>query len=513
MKHYYRISWNIENTPLHLAFSVVLSFLLMLFMNGFIGSMGGISAFVAFGVVFYVQRGMLLKGNHMSHQLAMDSKKELRFMMVSYAVGYMALWAIMKLVIFFSRISGWGNIDGLTMGEYLTRIYGSTMFERWAYFFVGILMFALVMSLFPLVVIRKPKAWISYLIADGLFFAVVCGVIELICRIFIDERLLERTGCVLDDLLLCQLLHPWQPVVYILGIVLLTIIVIEVSYIVAKKFYLPKPGIIEFDEKRFLVATEQERASMKRLRMKRLAKNIVIGVVSLGVCIFFVGNLLFGKRNEHPHYHKIAECLTKDSAFGPMQYGSIVYLPVDEELNYYETGEALGYLGYKDENCESRFYELAVANVLYKGPNWEETYLQMYGADENTFEEATKIESKESWRTDSVFLLWDEEWEDQIRYTNDITGYSICEKDYVLMLENEFGVVTYNPKDFTEYDAYFTIRGYHNMQEAFRQEGVHGDWVGCILVKDDKFYYGNYQNEIKGNMLEDLLEILGGYKK
>ena len=40
---------------------------------------------------------------------------------------------------------------------------------------------------------------------------------------------------------------------------------------------------------------------------------------------------------------------------------------------------------------------------------------------------------------------------------------------------------------------------------------IPGDWVGCILVKDNKFYFGSYENRITGISLQELLDILGGY--
>lgn len=512
MKHYYRISWNLENTTVHLAISVFLSVFVMFFINICIGSMGGIPALIAFLLIFYMQRGMVIAGNRISHQLAMDSKKELRYMMASYAIGYIVLWAIIKFLGFLSHIAGWGNIDGLTIGEYLERIYGTTMLEMWAYFFAGILMFAFVMSLFPLIVIRKPKAWISYLIADSIIFAGLCALIAGVCRFFIDDELVNRAMCVLDDMLLCELTHPWQGGLYIIGVIALTFAVMVVTYKIAAKTFLPKPGSTVVDETQFRVCTEEERLAMQKERKRKILLWGGIGCFCIAVCVVTIGYILFGEREERPHYNQVAECLTEDPVLGPMLYGSVVYLPVEMELNYYETGQPLGYLGYKEEDCTSRFYELAIANVLYKSPDWEESYLQMYGKDEIAFEEAEKIEEDEVWRVDSVFLLWDEAWESQSNYTKDITGYSVCEKDFILQLEKEFGVVKYNPNDFKDYHAYFTIRAYHDMKEAFRAGGNSGDWVGCILVKEDKFYYGNYQNEITGNLLEKLLEILGGHK-
>jgi hypothetical protein len=42
------------------------------------------------------------------------------------------------------------------------------------------------------------------------------------------------------------------------------------------------------------------------------------------------------------------------------------------------------------------------------------------------------------------------------------------------------------------------------------QAAATGDWVGCILAKDDKFYFGSYDNQITGICLQELREVLGG---
>ena len=74
----------------------------------------------------------------------------------------------------------------------------------------------------------------------------------------------------------------------------------------------------------------------------------------------------------------------------------------------------------------------------------------------------------------------------------------------------QFGEVTYRPLDFEDYDAYFTIRAYASMDDFLAGEVVSGQWAGCILVKDDKFYYGSYDNQITGICLQQLREVLGG---
>ena len=48
------------------------------------------------------------------------------------------------------------------------------------------------------------------------------------------------------------------------------------------------------------------------------------------------------------------------------------------------------------------------------------------------------------------------------------------------------------------------------MKEAIESDSHVGTCVGCILAKDDKFYYGSYDNEITGGQLQMLRHVLGG---
>ena len=50
-------------------------------------------------------------------------------------------------------------------------------------------------------------------------------------------------------------------------------------------------------------------------------------------------------------------------------------------------------------------------------------------------------------------------------------------------------------------------------QQALEEDPVDGDWVGCILVKDNKFYFGSYENQITGICLQQLRKVLGGNAK
>lgn len=74
----------------------------------------------------------------------------------------------------------------------------------------------------------------------------------------------------------------------------------------------------------------------------------------------------------------------------------------------------------------------------------------------------------------------------------------------------QFPQTYYKVSDFDDYDAYFTISAYPDMETALEDGMSPGNWVGCILVKNNKFYYDSYENQITGISLQQLLDILGG---
>ena len=173
-------------------------------------------------------------------------------------------------------------------------------------------------------------------------------------------------------------------------------------------------------------------------------------------------------------------------------------------------GKPLGYLAERDQDCSTRFYQLAVANLLYEDPSGRSSRLQMQGASSGVYAPMEEVEERQAWKQDEVFLLWDEDWVSESAYTHEPTGYTACNRDFIEGLEMQFPQTYYRVSDFDDYDAYFTISAYPDMETALEDGMSPGNWVGCILVKNNKFYYDSYENQITGISLQQLLDILGG---
>ena len=501
MIFFYKLSGNVQSKPSRLLLSILFSFLVMTFVNGFIGGVGGFPVFLSFGIVFYQLRNVMREKNRLTHQMAMTSRREIVYWMRNYCVGYLLLWFLLRLVFLFSRVTGWGNISGASALEYFRNLIAVSMFEKWAYLFVGVLMFAFIVSLFPLTVIAKTEHWVLYVLIDGAIFSLVCLVIEQIGYYFTKTK----SSCVIDSLLLCNKMKTGQEAAWILGIVLFALLVCAVSYGYAVRCYEPKKGRTD------AAAIQMAQRQKPIYKGKGLVHNVLVILCGITAVCVVTGIVFFMPEDTAGGYVKVAEFLTGDEVLGPMLYENQVYIPINEKLNLDVTGTAKGYLAGKKENCNSRFYQLAVANLLSTDDTKQTNRVQMEGAKSGVYAPVTELEQKDKWEKDDVFLLWDEEWVSESTYSHEPTGYTACNADFIKGLTMQFPEVTYHAEDFADYDAYFTIRGYSDMDTIMMDDTIPGDWVGCILVKNNKFYFGSYDNRITGISLQELLDILGGY--
>lgn len=510
MKRFYSISRNRNTSPLFLMFSLAIALYIMFFINGFMGSLGGIPAATASFCVIYMLRGMVNDGNCISHQLALSSRNEVAYLFLNYSLGYGVTWAVMRVLQVIARITGWGTIEGMSVYTYFRNLYGTSMLERWAYIFTAVLMFSFAISLFPIVVIHKKRIVVLYLLLDSLVYLLITFGIRFICKFHIRKVLQNRAKCVLDALLLSQFPKTWQSVAFMIGVFLLLILSGIVALVVANRFHGPKPGKIKVPENRFPVVEGDEEDFKQALLAINRKRNInrIISLVALAAFVFAGALYLFTPHTSKEGYTKVAEFLTDDSGLGPMLYGSDIYIPVNEVLEYHEEGMALGYIGHKGENCDSRFYKLAVSNILYKKAG--DTRLQMYGSDNANFQLAQILALEENWKKDSVFFLWDEEWESESASHKGNSGYAVLTKELVEKLNNAFPDKSLNVEDFKEFDAFFTIMGYENASKPLNENVILSDWCGYILVKENQFFFNNYDNLIEGALMEELKAVVGG---
>lgn len=508
MKRWYQVLEPIESKPARLVASAVLSIIVMTFINGFIGGMGGIPALIAFVMVFYRLRVLVSAGKSVAFREGLSDRGAVCGMMAYYGLGYLLLWALLRGGMTFSRVTGWGNLNRSEALAYVRDLLSGSLMEQWVYLFAGMLMFSFIMSLFPLVVIRRQSQWAVYALMDGAAFAVVCSLIGGITRLGQDGTMAEREATLVDCLLVSDRHALGQVLLYLMLGAVFLIAVTAASFLFACRIYRAQKGLSKEE-----TSWRRLGANMLReLEPRQLKRAALLFMGSAAAVAVVAAIVLTAPADRARQYKKVAEFLTEDDKLGPMEYRGRLYLPVERETDLCGSGTPKGYLARKGEDCDSRLYELTVANILYTDPTGETPYLQVSG-DMTAFAPAALLEEDLSWQSDTAFVIWDEEWQSESSYSHELTGYTVCEREFVEALEEKYGQVDYRAEDFDELDAYFSLYGYPDMDAVQTKDLGQGHWIGCILVRADRFYYGSCANEISGKLRTELLDILGGYGK
>ena len=509
MKRWYQVLEPIESKPTRLVASAVLSIIVMTFINGFIGGMGGIPAFIAFVVVFYRLRVLVSAGKSVAFREGLSDRGAVCGMMAYYGLGYLLLWTLLRVGMTFSRVTGWGNLNRSEALEYVRNLLSGSLQEQWVYLFAGMLMFSFIMSLFPLVVIRRQSQWAGYALMDGAAFAVVCSFIGGITRLGQDGKAAQREATLVDCLLVSNRYTLGQGLLYLLSGAVFLAAVTAASFLFACRIYRAQKGLSKEETSWKRLGADM----LRELEPRQLKRGVLLFTGSAAAVAVVAAIVLTAPADRARQYKKVAEFLTKDDKLGPVEYRGRLYLPVETETDLSEIGTPKGYLARKGEDCGSRLYELTVANVLCTDPTGETPYLQVSGDMTGSFAPAALLEEDLSWQSDAAFVIWDEEWQPQSSYSHELTGYTVCEREFVEALEEKYGKVDYRTEDFDEFDAYFSLYGYPDMDAVQTRDLGQGHWIGCILVRGDRFYYGSCANEISGKLRTELLDILGGYGK
>lgn len=107
-------------------------------------------------------------------------------------------------------------------------------------FFAGMIMFAFVLSLFPLAVIREKVRWIRYALVDGAVFALVCLGINGVCRLKFEQKSSGGATCLIDHLLLCGRMRTWQEITCLLAMVVFILVIGAFVFSYASRQYAGK---------------------------------------------------------------------------------------------------------------------------------------------------------------------------------------------------------------------------------------------------------------------------------
>lgn len=239
-------------------------------------------------------------------------------------------------------------------------------------FFAIVLMLTVIVSFFPLTVIKSRKIYSRYVLGNTLFWTIILIPLRFIDKKFVNHKVMWQAGCMMAFA------------------VFLLVLELFVVYRLVKYRYC--------DEH----ADRKVRIHRRRVRRKTL-KAVIVIVPVVVIAIIVVYTYFMSPSNEPAEYEKVASCITNDDRLGPMVYDSQVYIPITIELDYAGTGSPLGYIVYKDQDYGSRYYELAASNLLYMNKNGDDTYLQMSGNASNSYKKLSVVEKAIHGRTAAFF--------------------------------------------------------------------------------------------------------------
>ncbi len=211
------------------------------------------------------------------------------------------------------------------------------------------------------------------------------------------------------------------------------------------------------------------------------------------------------------HDNVVATRLTDDRLrHGPIEFNGEVYFPSSYNFPDDRNSEVLGEVATKN----SQTFSLLLFNdeLIADKTDINYTHLKTQGDDCTRFTKAEYLEEpsivKENLGKYSKFVLCNDDDEKDIRIQIDI--------DTILELENKFGSIKYNPRDFDNYDKLYYIFVDSPSEYTDSLEGeileVFDDpivYLGCIFVVNNQFYYGNMTNRIEGELSNKLTGIIG----
>ena len=164
----------------------VLSFAVMEYVNLLIGRVGGFPVLAGVLVSYFVMRyGSFARKN-----------------MACYIGIYILTWFVGTVVLFISKYSGWGNIKKLSPAQYFKALYGSTLSEIWGYFFAIVLMLTVIVSFFPLIVIKSRKIYGRYVLGNTLLLTIILIPLKFIDKKFVNHKVMWQAGCMMSFVVL-----------------------------------------------------------------------------------------------------------------------------------------------------------------------------------------------------------------------------------------------------------------------------------------------------------------------
>lgn len=229
-------------------------------------------------------------------------------------------------------------------------------------------------------------------------------------------------------------------------------------------------------------------------------KKIKLGVIILGAVVLLIGStvLINTKKKQNSI---VARYITDEHyRYSPVELYGEVYFPSSVNLGNTNELKSLGFLSTKDKGIINDSFFL-VGSVLVEENDKEINNFSIvddfsmnytkgdYLNDEN-------IINKYMDRYNEFVIVND---------NHDSETRSTIEKDILYSLQDKFKDVEYIADDFKNSDSRYYIY-VNSPKEKIHNRSFDNPiiFIGCILIKDNKFYYGNLNNEINGELFDKL---------
>lgn len=273
---------------------------------------------------------------------------------------------------------------------------------------------------------------------------------------------------------------------------------------------------VRINDKEYNQKNISEIKYLKKIKKKNTAKIAIGIVIAIIFCLILFGTInmyvLTQIENNKPDYKIVSYNITDDNAYGPSVYNGEIYFPTSDNDIFPDSSNSapIGYFGYKGEDKPDMFYRLFIENFVYLNVNDDTNeYVKVRGCDFANLKKASKVEKEMDLSKYINFYIFDEDWLHQTAFSlKGNAGMTEMQLETVQSLEDKFGIVEYNEKDFKKYDAFYTIKGYKSGESEDNGALVFPDTIGCILVSDGNYYYGNKENQITGKLLIQIQKLV-----
>ncbi len=468
----------------------------------------------AFGVLFNVLVFAFLgagirEEKSLFHSLAVSPKEK-----VNLAYKTFCFWAVAVLFFKGFKFLIWKSFTLQIMGgTFLESFYWSepsmtAYYAIWVYgFFISIGFECL---LFPILFIEKNRSQVIYFVKVALVALLPTFAFNSIGS-FLFKVNTERLSTGWISLSAFTAFPP----AFLQGLVLYAALFMIAAIIYAQKIALNHYNE-SFENRKFFVEST-EGIVLKKKRSKR----IIIGSITLVIVVFITG-IIYISSQLTKAYGEVKDLeiagtqLTEDHVFGPMLLGNQVYFPTHQEIEMKEE-EQLGFFTFKGEDATGLFYRLFISNfAIVDKADPQRTYCKVEGADMYTYVKAQTMEQSYPIKEYVNIMTFDADWLDQhaMAEANSRVGMHDVDPSLFRKLEERFGAVAYRSEDFDQIDAFYALVGVKKayVQDKWQPEADYylnySDVLGCILVKNGQYYYGNLENKIPEDWVEMIKKIL-----